>query len=82
MDGGWIAGLVAGRAGSPWAAGSRKNGFTTVWAGRTAVASHASGTVLAASACRSLCTARACSCDTRDSFTPSSVPMSFIVTSP
>jgi hypothetical protein len=34
------------------------------------------------SAARSRCIARACSCDTRDSFTPSSSPISFIVTSP
>jgi hypothetical protein len=34
------------------------------------------------SAARSRWIARACSCDTRDSFTPSSVPICFIVTSP
>jgi hypothetical protein len=34
------------------------------------------------SACRSRRMARACSCDTRDSFTPISAPISFIVTSP
>lgn len=35
----------------------------------------------APSAARSRRIARACSCETRDSFTPSSAPMSFIVTS-
>jgi hypothetical protein len=34
------------------------------------------------SATRRRCMARACNCDTRDSFTPSSSPISFIVTSP
>jgi hypothetical protein len=34
------------------------------------------------SAWRSRWIARACSCDTRDSFTPSSAPICFIVTSP
>jgi hypothetical protein len=34
------------------------------------------------SAARSRCIARACSCDTRDSFTPSTSPICFIVTSP
>jgi hypothetical protein len=70
------AALTAGRV------SVRLNARTTVAAWRTAVASHAIGTALAASAWRSRCTARAWSCDTRDSFTPSSVPISFIVTSP
>jgi hypothetical protein len=34
------------------------------------------------SAARSRWIARACSCDTRDSFTPSSAPICFMVTSP
>jgi hypothetical protein len=41
----------------------------------------ATGVISAPSASRSRRMARACSCDTRDSFTPNSAPMSFIVTS-
>jgi hypothetical protein len=41
----------------------------------------ATGVISAPSASRSLRIARAWSCDTRDSFTPSSAPISFIVTS-
>jgi hypothetical protein len=44
-------------------------------------AEAATGVVSAPSASRNRRIARACSCDTRDSFTPSSAPMSFIVTS-
>jgi hypothetical protein len=36
----------------------------------------------ALSTCRRRRIARACNCDTRDSFTPISAPISFIVTSP
>jgi len=39
------------------------------------------GVSSAPSASRSRLMARACNCDTRDSLTPSSVPMSFMVTS-
>jgi hypothetical protein len=81
MDGRAIVGRASGRAVSPRASG-RRNGCTTEFAGLTAVASHAIGIALVASACRRRWTARACNCDTRDSFTPSSAPMSFIVTSP
>jgi len=41
----------------------------------------ATGVISAPSASRSRRIARACSCETRDSLTPSSAPMSFIVTS-
>jgi len=44
-------------------------------------ADAAIGVISAPSASRSRLMARACSCDTRDSLTPSSVPMSFMVTS-
>jgi hypothetical protein len=42
----------------------------------------ASGVISQASAWRSRWIARACNCETRDSFTPSSAPICFIVTSP
>jgi hypothetical protein len=48
---------------------------------RMTLAASAAGTT-ALNASRSRRTARACSCDTRDSFTPISDPISFIVTSP
>jgi hypothetical protein len=45
-------------------------------------ATAVAGVVFEPSASRSRRKARACSCDTRDSLTPSSAPISFIVTSP
>jgi hypothetical protein len=45
-------------------------------------ATAAAGVVSVPSASRKRRSARACNCDTRDSFTPSSAPISFIVTSP
>jgi hypothetical protein len=44
-------------------------------------ADAATGVTSAPSASRSRRIARACSCETRDSLTPSSAPMSYIVTS-
>jgi len=44
-------------------------------------ADAAMGVISAPRASRSRLIARACNCDTRDSLTPSSVPMSFMVTS-
>jgi len=58
-------------------------GFT--WKARMAermALTATAGVVSAPSASRRRRSARACSCETRDSFTPSSVPISFIVTSP
>jgi len=58
-------------------------GFT--WKARMAARSDfaaTAGVASAPSASRRRLSARACSCDTRDSFTPSSLPISFIVTSP
>jgi len=42
----------------------------------------ANGVISQASAWRRRWTARACSCETRDSLTPNSAPICFIVTSP
>jgi hypothetical protein len=55
-------------------------------ASRAAIASRnaaeaATGVISAPRASRKRRIARACSCETRDSLTPSSAPMSFIVTS-
>jgi hypothetical protein len=44
--------------------------------------SSSSGAKSGSSALRRRWTARACSCDTRDSLTPISAPICFIVTSP
>jgi hypothetical protein len=44
--------------------------------------SATAGVASAPSASRRRRSARACNCETRDSFTPSSEPISFIVTSP
>jgi len=46
-----------------------------------AACAGASGVISQASACRRRWTARACSWETRDSFTPNSAPICFIVTS-
>jgi hypothetical protein len=72
-----------GRAnGSTGRAASGTRGVNAVRTGGclTAPVARAVGAA-GSSAARRRWIARACSCDTRDSFTPSSLPISFIVTS-
>jgi hypothetical protein len=56
--------------------------FGFCWNASTSARAASAGRMAALNASRRRRIARACNCDTRDSFTPISAPISFIVASP